>query len=60
MGAPTSKVGYTSATTRRGDHVVCMDMWWHWKKTVIKHERAVEMDLYIYKRLKTVLTVSKF
>jgi hypothetical protein len=30
MGAPTSEVGYTSATTRRGDHEVYMDMWWHW------------------------------
>jgi hypothetical protein len=30
MGAPTSEVGYTSAKTRRGDHEVCMDMWWHW------------------------------
>jgi hypothetical protein len=34
MGAPTSEVGYTSATTRRGDHDVYMDMWWHWKKKI--------------------------
>jgi hypothetical protein len=30
MGAQTSEVGYTSATTRRGDHEVYMDMRWHW------------------------------
>jgi hypothetical protein len=28
MGAQTSEVGYTSATTRRRDHEVYMDMWW--------------------------------
>jgi hypothetical protein len=27
MGVPTSEVGYTSATTGRGDHEVYMDMW---------------------------------
>jgi hypothetical protein len=32
MGAPSSEVSYTSATTRRGDHEVHMDMWWHWEK----------------------------
>jgi hypothetical protein len=32
MGALTSEVGYTSATTRRGDHEIYMGMWWHWKK----------------------------
>jgi hypothetical protein len=30
MGAPNTGVGYNLATTRRGDHEVCMDMWWHW------------------------------
>jgi hypothetical protein len=30
MGARNSEVGYTSATTRRGDHEVYMDVWWHW------------------------------
>jgi hypothetical protein len=35
MGAPTSDVGYTSATTRKGDHEVYMDMWWHWGKIVL-------------------------
>jgi hypothetical protein len=35
MDAPTSEVGYTSATTKRGDHEVYMDMWWQWKKTKI-------------------------
>jgi hypothetical protein len=31
MGVPTSEVGYTSATARRGDHEVRMNMWWHWR-----------------------------
>jgi hypothetical protein len=31
MGAPTSEVGYTSATTRRGDHEVYTNAWWHGK-----------------------------
>jgi hypothetical protein len=35
MGAPTSEVGYTSATTRRGDHEVNMDMGWHLTEKVI-------------------------
>jgi hypothetical protein len=29
MSAPTSAVGYTSATTRRVNHERYMDMWWH-------------------------------
>jgi hypothetical protein len=32
MGAPTSDVGYTSATTRRRDHEIYKDMWWGWRK----------------------------
>jgi hypothetical protein len=32
MGASTSDVGYTSATTGRRDHEVYMDMWWQWGK----------------------------
>jgi hypothetical protein len=35
MDAPTSEVGYTSATTRRGDHEVYVDMWWHWNKVLL-------------------------
>jgi hypothetical protein len=31
MGAANSEVSYTSASTRRWDHEVYMDMWWHWK-----------------------------
>jgi hypothetical protein len=31
MGAPTSEVGYTSATIRRGDHEDYMDIRWLWK-----------------------------
>jgi hypothetical protein len=38
MGASTSEVGYTSATTRRGNHKVYMDMWWHWKKNKNKEK----------------------
>jgi len=30
MGVPTSKVGYTSAMSRREDHEVHKDMWGHW------------------------------
>jgi hypothetical protein len=33
MGIPTSKVGYTSATTRRETTKSIMDMLWHWKTT---------------------------
>jgi hypothetical protein len=32
MGTPTSEVSYPLATTRRGDHEVYIDMWWHWGK----------------------------
>jgi hypothetical protein len=32
MGALNSEVGYTSAKTRRGNHEVYRDMWWHWNK----------------------------
>jgi hypothetical protein len=35
MGAPTSEVSYTSATTGRRDHEVYMDTWWHWEKRII-------------------------
>jgi hypothetical protein len=31
IGAPASEVGFISATTRRGDHTVCMDMWCCWR-----------------------------
>jgi hypothetical protein len=30
MGVPTSEVGDTSATTRRGTTKSMTDMWWHW------------------------------
>jgi len=32
MGVPTSEVGYTPAMSRREDHEVHKDMWWHWTK----------------------------
>jgi hypothetical protein len=33
MGIPPSKLGYTSATTRRETTKSMTDMWWHWKTT---------------------------
>jgi hypothetical protein len=44
MGALTSEVGYTSATTRRGDHVVYMDMWWG-KRRVNCRFQKIEVQL---------------
>jgi hypothetical protein len=35
MGVAASEVGYTSATTKREDHVVYMEMWWHWGKNYL-------------------------
>jgi hypothetical protein len=32
MGAPTSEVGYTIATTRRENHEVHKNKWWEKKK----------------------------
>jgi hypothetical protein len=40
VGDPTSEVGYT-ATTRRGDHGVYMDMWWYWKKEYSQSQEEV-------------------
>jgi hypothetical protein len=43
MSAPTSEVGYTSATSRWGDHEVYMDMWEkkkRWKKYA-KHNTII-------------------
>jgi hypothetical protein len=40
MGAPNSEIGYTSATSRRGDHEFYMDMWWHWGKKNWKEVNA--------------------
>jgi hypothetical protein len=46
MGSPASEVGYSSAISRRGDHKVYMDMWWHWKKKPLKtYETFYECDL---------------
>jgi hypothetical protein len=41
MGAPTSQVGHSSATTRRGDLEFYMDMWWHGGKTFAWPRRGV-------------------
>ena len=30
MGVPISEAGYTIATTRREDHEVHKNRWWHW------------------------------
>jgi hypothetical protein len=32
MGAPTSEVGYTIATTRKENHEVHKNGWWHWRE----------------------------
>jgi len=37
MGAPNSEVGYTSAMTRREDHEIHKDMWWHGGKKRIPY-----------------------
>jgi hypothetical protein len=42
MGAPSSEVGYTSATTGRGDHEVHKGMWWHWEKKTLKVKVIIE------------------
>jgi hypothetical protein len=47
MGAPTSEVGYTSATNRRGDHEVYMDIWWRWRKTKNKKQNILELCLTV-------------
>jgi hypothetical protein len=44
MDAPTSEVGYTLASTRRGDHEVYIDGWWLWGK-IIKYRINVTADL---------------
>jgi hypothetical protein len=46
MGTPKSEVGYTSATTRKGDHEVYVSMWWHWEKNCHKI-RIVLRKIYI-------------
>jgi hypothetical protein len=45
MGVPTSEVGYTSTTARRGDHVVTLDE----KKRLILHN--IPMSLYLFKNV---------
>jgi hypothetical protein len=48
MGAPTSEAGYTSATTRRGDHEVYTDMWWDLGKNyLIKNPTRLVLDYII-------------
>jgi hypothetical protein len=38
MGIPTSEVGYTIATTRRENHEVHKNRWWHWRgKNISQH-----------------------
>jgi hypothetical protein len=34
MGAPTSEVGYTIATTRRENNELHKDRWWHWGEKI--------------------------
>jgi len=40
MGVPTSEVGYTIATTRREDHEVHKNRWWHWREREEKETYA--------------------
>jgi hypothetical protein len=54
MGAPTSEVGYTSATTRRGDHEVYMGMWWKWGK---KSRTEYLQPMLLEKRLFIVIGI---
>jgi hypothetical protein len=52
MGAPTSEVGYTSATTKMGDHEVYMDILVALGKKIpnLKHKQAyVKMDKTVNK-----------
>jgi hypothetical protein len=52
MGAPSSEVGYTSATTRMGDHEVYVGMWGHWEVTIKLGARidsgSTSISVYIY------------
>jgi hypothetical protein len=41
VGDPNTEVSYTSATTRREDHEVYMDMWWYWKKEYSQSQEEV-------------------
>jgi len=43
MGVPTSEVGYTPAMSRREDHEVHKDMWWHWIKKNIQYKKSITM-----------------
>jgi hypothetical protein len=55
MGAPTSEVGYTSATIRRGNHEVRMEFWWHWWEKYFdeynetKSHQSFKIPIYMYR-----------
>jgi len=42
MGVPASEVGYTPAMSRREDHQVHKDMWWHWGKKQLVTNHCTE------------------
>jgi hypothetical protein len=44
MGVPNLEDDYTSAKTGRGDHEVCMDMWWHWGKRNTNYRHVAKED----------------
>jgi len=44
MGVLTSEVGYTIATTRRETTKVHKNMWWNWKKEIIKCVKHENID----------------
>ena len=58
MGVPTSEVGYTIATTRRENHEVHKNRWWHWRggkknithitQQVMLHCNDEEFTVYVF------------
>jgi hypothetical protein len=50
MDIPTSEVGYTSATTGRGDHQVQTDIWWHWVKKFKKNKNSIYPHACMHRR----------
>ena len=52
MGAPTSEVGYTIATTRRENHEVHKNRWWHWGGLCVEmwqHVHTIYDDVILQK-----------
>ena len=54
MGLPNSEVGYTIATTRRENHEVHKNRWWHWEKKkkitnllLLSHLHTFQLKVYL-------------